>query len=82
MRYYGTRPTGERYFLRRLYAGFSVGDERNAGKLALWEKRYAKQVLCVCIMHVRTCAQVLHPPCVAEMRPLPSFSRAAPLCLP
>ena len=44
LRYFGTRATGERYFLRRLYSGFSVGDERNDGKLALWEKCYSKQL--------------------------------------
>ena len=43
LRYYGTRPTGERFFLPRLYSGFSVGDERNGGKLALWEKRFPTQ---------------------------------------
>ena len=43
LRYYGTRPTGERYFLPRLYSGFSVGDERNGGRLALWEKRFPTQ---------------------------------------
>ena len=44
LRYHGTRPTGEHYFLKRLYSGFSVGDERNCGKLALWQKTYPTQL--------------------------------------
>ena len=43
LRYYGTRASGERYFLKRLFSNFSVQDERNGGKLALWERIFSSQ---------------------------------------
>eukprot|EP00291_Cryptomonas_curvata_P017217 CAMPEP_0172159198 /NCGR_PEP_ID=MMETSP1050-20130122/4825_1 /TAXON_ID=233186 /ORGANISM="Cryptomonas curvata, Strain CCAP979/52" /LENGTH=353 /DNA_ID=CAMNT_0012828735 /DNA_START=83 /DNA_END=1140 /DNA_ORIENTATION=- len=42
LRYFGKRDSGETFFLRRLYLKFAMGDECNAGRLALSPRRPPK----------------------------------------